>query len=580
MKKSKNIKVLLFDLYGTILKQDVGDLEDTTSLENEKKLLISFKKLKKLYKSKNKIKCSSKKLKKLFLKYISKFHEEKRKKGVDFPEVKIEEVWKLILKEINHPQKDDKNFWFEIADNHQRCIAERFLYNNSAEIFDYCIKNNIKLGIISNAQFYTEKDLLRLLKKTKQFKNILSIYDIFEKDLCFFSYKIGFSKPNMKIFDLVSKNLKHYNITMDETIFVGNDIFNDIYVGNKSNMKTCLVINPETKYRKNDARIENVSADKLKPDFIVKDFIELVEYFEQEKLEKLRKLSKYYSLKELKEVIVPEINHILEKRKNKFLCKSKKFITVKKNLEPETLCQKTFFVSIQGGQGTGKTTFAEFLSEFFKEMGFNSISFSLDDYYFPAKIRKQIHLQDKENPYYKISRGLPGTHDLTALKKTLELLKNNEKTRILKFNKSLLNGYGDRCSSSIIVKDIDFVFFEGYCNNLPKTNIQEFRKISLKNKISLNFDPSLKYSKKLIKEVEKYVALWNYFEYSISLREDNPDYSVKWKILQERKLKTAFSDTEVKDFVGLFQPITYLCYEKGVFDSKIFINEEHRMYKK
>ena len=39
----KKIKAIIFDVYGTIIKQDLGDLAD--SLGSPKRLLISFEKL-------------------------------------------------------------------------------------------------------------------------------------------------------------------------------------------------------------------------------------------------------------------------------------------------------------------------------------------------------------------------------------------------------------------------------------------------------------------------------------------------------------------------------------------------------
>jgi pantothenate kinase-related protein Tda10/FMN phosphatase YigB (HAD superfamily) len=620
LNKNNKIKIVMFDLYGTILKQKVGDLEDSTNIENEKKLLKSFEKLKQEYKnSKNKINLSSKELKKLFLGFINSSHKNKKNKGINFPEVKIEKIWHSILKKIDHPQKNNKNFWFEIADNHQKFIAKRTLYKNSSKIFDYCIKNNIKLGIISNAQFYTEKDLLKLLKTTQEFKDVKSIYDVFEKDLCFFSYKIGFSKPNTKIFDLVNKKLSSYNISMNESLFVGNDVFNDIYSGNQSNMQTCLVINPETKYRKNDERLKKINknkqsilkvadptaaelrgikplsetalgslqtelplqsngvlnpvCNKLKPSITIKDFDELIKIFEKNKLQNLEKLNRFYSTKELEEIVIPIINLIQERRNDKL----KK--TLDKKLNSSVGNKKPFFISIQGGQGTGKTTFAKFLSDFFKTYGLSSICFSIDDYYLPAEKRKKINKANKDNPYYNISRGSLGTHDIVLLQKTLQSLYENKKTTIINFDKSLLKGYGERSNKKTIVKNPDIVIFEGYCNNIPKTNIKILKDICNKHKIDLSFDPNLRYSKKILEKIKDYEILWNYFDISISLKEDKPELSVKWKIQQEKMFRKNVSIKQIKNFVKIFQPITYLCYEKSNFDLKILINSKHELYK-
>lgn len=560
-KNKKPIKALIFDIYGTILKQNVGDLEDSIDFKNSIKLLRSFKRIKNKYKnSNNKLDASAEELKNLYLKYINKSHNQSKAKGIKNPEVKIEKIWHSILKDINHRQKNNKNFWFEIADYHQQYIAKRTLYPNIEKVLKYAIDNNLKLGIISNAQFYTITDLINLLKTKKEFKNIKSVFEIFTKDISLFSYKLGFSKPNPKVFKIMKTNLKKYSIDMDETLFIGNDILNDIYCGNKSGMQTCLSLNHELKERKNNKTIKNDKKNYKKPTYTIDNLKNIIDILESQKKIELKKFNKYYSEKELDNVINPLIKDIIKKKGKS---------------------SKPFIISIQGGQGTGKTTFAKFISNYLKIKNFKTLHFSIDDYYLTAKDRKALSKKYKNNPYYQIPRGLPGTHDVKILQSTLTKLKNRKPTKILHFEKSLKNGYGDRLKSKTIIKEnnIDFIIFEGYCNNMPTTNIKQITTICKKYNIDISFDKNKKFTAKMIKNIKPYQPLWKLIDYNISLRENSKELSIKWRKQQEKQLQkskhNSMKSKDVKYFVNMFQPITYLCYDISKFDKIIKINKKH-----
>src|SRR3989344_8670824 len=104
---------------------------------------------------------------------------------------------------------------------------------------------------------------------------------------------------------------------------------------------------------------------------------------------------------------------------------------------------KTTIIGITGGQGTGKTTLSTFLQETLAQRGYKVGAFSLDDFYSSYAQRKRLAQQFPHNPFYHISRGLPGTHRVKALLKTLQALKAGKRASIPVFDKSLHGGKGD-----------------------------------------------------------------------------------------------------------------------------------------
>ena len=244
------MKAIIFDIYGTLLRQEIGDLEE--SLSKEQKLLRSFSRLKRKYK----LKATSKKLFNLFVDSIGKVHNLKKSRGIKHPEVKIEKIWGMILRKIGY--KFNNKFLFRIAYDHHELTGRRVLYPDVASTLMKIKQSGIKLGIISNAQFYTEIDMFNLLKKEIRVK---SLYELFDKQLVFYSYKVGCSKPNIKSFLLLKEKLKKLGIKSSEALYIGNDMLKDIKTAKKAGFRTCLFVNVETKYK----------GVKLRPDCRIRD---------------------------------------------------------------------------------------------------------------------------------------------------------------------------------------------------------------------------------------------------------------------------------------------------------------------
>ena len=245
---------------------------------------------------------------------------------------------------------------------------------------------------------------------------------------------------------------------------------------------------------------------------------------------------------------------------------------------------QTVIIGLQGGQGTGKSTLSSFLKEELKKEGYRVQAFSIDDFYKTNAERQKLREKYKNNPFYQISRGLPGTHRIDFLLNTLKLIKAGKNFEIPVFDKSLHNAQGDVLKKTIKVKERqDFIFFEGWCVGISYTSAQELKKICEKNKIGLNkIDPSLKHSKVILDFVKKYEPLWKFIDLMVMMKPSSVELHKKWRFQAEKELKKkkgkGMDEKGVNHFVDIFLPFTYLCYEKMKADLTILIDEKHDFY--
>ena len=99
--------------------------------------------------------------------------------------------------------------------------------------------------------------------------------------------------------------------------------------------------------------------------------------------------------------------------------------------------QRPLVLGVSGGQGVGKTTFCEALSQYLHEVGVATQTLSLDDFYLSRRQREDLaaHI----HPLCK-TRGVPGTHDILRLHESMVALRSKQRLANLRlpvFSKSL-----------------------------------------------------------------------------------------------------------------------------------------------
>ena len=183
---------------------------------------------------------------------------------------------------------------------------------------------------------------------------------------------------------------------------------------------------------------------------------------------------------------------------------------------------------------------------------------SIDDFYLTKKER--IILSEKIHPLL-ITRGVPGTHDVNLLIKTIKKIqsKSNYKVTIPLFNKLL----DDRLQKNKkTIKKPDIILLEGWCINASPIPLK-----ILNNSINIlekRFDNKNSWREYYNCNLKKlYKDLFDLLDYSIYLKIPNYNKVFEWRKLQEKKnikkqnvKNFEIEDDKLKIFIMHYEKLT------------------------
>jgi D-glycerate 3-kinase len=203
---------------------------------------------------------------------------------------------------------------------------------------------------------------------------------------------------------------------------------------------------------------------------------------------------------------------------------------------------------ILGGQGTGKTTMSRILCLILQELGYSTLSLSLDDLYKTYSDRLTLMQQDPR----LIWRGPPGTHDIDLGLSVLDQIRQgNSPVTVPRFDKSAYSGAGDRTTPEIVT-NVDIVLFEGWFVGVLPIDPQAFTTAPP----PIITDDDRAFARDMNHQLQAYLPLWQRLDSLIAL--DPSDYrcSLAWRKQAERKMivagKSGMNDSQIEEFVNYF----------------------------
>ncbi len=163
---------------------------------------------------------------------IFRHQEKQRLFGVAFPEVDIREVWVDTLSVLGLPPReaeaiDDLAVRFECAVNPVWAMP------GAGEVIEKVRRSGLKMGIISNAQFYTLSVMEGLFGTTLDGLG-------FDPSLRVFSFQVREGKPSRLLFDELAEKAGEGGIEPGQIFYLGNDMTKDVLPARTTGFRTGL----------------------------------------------------------------------------------------------------------------------------------------------------------------------------------------------------------------------------------------------------------------------------------------------------------------------------------------------------
>lgn len=209
VKNMKNITTTFFDIDGTLVNHK--------GAQN-----IAVERIRKKYFPH----ISSKQFLENWIKFTNFFWLLYVKGKIDFNDQRVDRVqaiWGLFGKSIN--KKDSEKIVSEYVFDYELNLTS---FPHVLSTLEYLCKKKYRLGIISNGG--NSQQIMKLKK--------INAYDLFEKKLIVISEKIGYAKPDVRIFSHAQK-ASRTNST--QIVFFGDDINNDIIPAKNLHWQVILV---------------------------------------------------------------------------------------------------------------------------------------------------------------------------------------------------------------------------------------------------------------------------------------------------------------------------------------------------
>ncbi len=248
------IQAILFDIYGTLFISASGDISKAQTNPDHISTINALL-------EKYKISLNYTQLNELLVHAIKSDHAASKKKGINFPEIKIEQIFMHLL------SLNDLEIARQFAVEYEMIVNPVYPMPHLRNTLQDLKTNNVPMGIISNAQFFTPH-LFDLF--CDDFPKNLG----FNPNLIFYSYEHGYAKPSLFLFEQAYAELYRLGINPDNVLYVGNDMLNDIYTAHTIGFQTCLFAGDSRSLRLREDRLECAS---LKPDAIIKELNQLTD---------------------------------------------------------------------------------------------------------------------------------------------------------------------------------------------------------------------------------------------------------------------------------------------------------------
>ena len=206
----------------------------------------------------------------MFVQEIERRHSARRAEGAAFPEVDVRRVWRAVLAQLH----EESLIGGESTDARieRLCVEYECRVNpvwpmpGALDALKALRSAGVLLGVVSNAQFFTPLLFQAFWKKSPAELG-------FENDLCLWSWVSLEAKPGDALFKKAAEELMARGIAPPETLYIGNDMRNDILPAARVGFRTALFAGDKRSLR---LREDDPECANLAPDAIVSEWGQLI----------------------------------------------------------------------------------------------------------------------------------------------------------------------------------------------------------------------------------------------------------------------------------------------------------------
>jgi len=256
------VETVLFDIYGTLLVSGSGEVGTASATDTPEALTQA------LIAAGYSGDCTAagRHGPELLKAEIARSHAAARAGGAEFPEVDILQIWEKVIGTLSAMKilepDDDEPRRMRLAVEYEVLVNPVWPMPGAEETIASLRARGFRLGIVSNAQFYTPLTITALFGKTVEELG-------FDPSLCVWSCEELRAKPETALFRKLTPR-----IDLARSLYVGNDMLNDIWTASQTGCRTILFAGDRRSLR---LREQDPRCHALKPDGVIDDLRQIPE---------------------------------------------------------------------------------------------------------------------------------------------------------------------------------------------------------------------------------------------------------------------------------------------------------------
>ncbi len=254
----KDVRAVLFDIYGTLFISAVGDIGVGLAIDGDQAFRVAMEA----------VGLPPRGEAAMLTQAIKAEHARKRAVGIAYPEVDIVDIWKSVLEQLGLSVTPDT--LRRLALEYELRVNPVWPMPGLAGILTALRRKGVLLGLISNAQFFTPLLFPAFLGR--------SLHELgFVSDCCIFSWQVGEAKPSRHLFDLAVNRLQASGIAPGQVLYLGNDRLNDLWPAGQVGFRTGLFAGDARSLR---LREQDPRCSEVEPDCIFKQLGKILQVIE------------------------------------------------------------------------------------------------------------------------------------------------------------------------------------------------------------------------------------------------------------------------------------------------------------